>query len=504
MLGPAATSIPQFILIINWLLEGNFKNKFSQLKQNKVYLVLFAVFVLHLMGWIYSQEVGAGFEDIKVKLPIILLATVFFSTKALSQKELFNFFYSFLLGCALNLGWCMIYKATHINLEGRDVSRFMSHIRLGLFTNMAIAIALYLITKIKNNSIKIALIAIVSFFIFALLTLGLATGLVNLIITVFTLVIYYLFQKKLSAKYLITIIVVFSSFLLFSYFHIKQFYSSQFTLNNSTYNVPKTLSLLGNEYSNTITNTQMENGNKVLLNVQPIEIINWWNTKFSDDSIIINRSQNVRRYEEIVRYLTSKELPKEKAGMDLLTTTDIENIKNNITNVNYPSWNYVDKRLYELVWEYAEFKGNRSINGHSLHMRYYFLKAAFQLIAKNPLFGVGTGDVQIEMNKTYLETQTPLIKEWWKRPHNQFVTITVAFGFIGLIVFLISLVYPLIHLKSQLNSVYLVFFSILVFSFLFEDTLESQSGATFYALFNVVLLSIFYSNKNQNNATKPI
>lgn len=499
MLGPATTSIPQFVLIINWILEGDFKNKFDTLKKNKIYLVIFSVFVLHLIGWAYSQDVKAGFEDIKVKLPIILLSTVFFSTSTLSTKELFNFFYAFLIGTFLNLSWCIIYKLNHADIESRDVSRFMSHIRLGLYVNMAVAIALYLFTKINNRLLKMPLTMLMAFYIFSLFFLGLATGLVNFVITTCIFALYITFTKKISKIYIAGSILIIVSIIFYSFFHIKQFYKTQFTLNKTEYNAPKTLSKLGNEYSHDINNTQTENGNKVLLNVQPIEIINWWNSHFNKDSIIISKQKNIRRYEEIVRYLTSKGLPKEKEGMNMLSDTDFENIKNNITNYKYPTWNYVDKRLYELIWEYSEFKGNRNVNGHSLHMRYYFLKAAIRVITHAPVFGVGTGDVQTEMNNSYNETNTPLVKEWWKRPHNQFITITVAFGFIGLIIFLISLIYPLIKLKSEINSVYWVFFATLIFSFLFEDTLESQPGATFYAVFNSILLSVFYFKKYSKN-----
>ena len=57
------------------------------------------------------------------------------------------------------------------------------------------------------------------------------------------------------------------------------------------------------------------------------------------------------------------------------------------------------------------------------------------------MFGVGTGDVQTELNKTYMETDSPLSKEWYKRPHNQYLTITVALGLFGLIIFLIIMIY---------------------------------------------------------------
>ena len=50
-----------------------------------------------------------------------------------------------------------------------------------------------------------------------------------------------------------------------------------------------------------------------------------------------------------------------------------------------------------MINEYDEFKHDRYINGHSVTMRLYFWKAAFQTIIKNLVLGVGTGDVHVEV-----------------------------------------------------------------------------------------------------------
>ena len=72
---------------------------------------------------------------------------------------------------------------------------------------------------------------------------------------------------------------------------------------------------------------------------------------------------------------------------------------------------------------------------------------------------------------------------------------SVAFGFVGLIIFLISLFYPLIKLKKQLFVLYFPFFVLLISSFILEDTLESQAGMAFYVTFNTLFLSFSDSNK---------
>ena len=196
--------------------------------------------------------------------------------------------------------------------------------------------------------------------------------------------------------------------------------------------------------------------------------------------------------------MASKGLNKDSAGLTKLNADDFKNIQNNVTNYLYPTWSFLHKRIYEFVLEYDELVHERNINGHSLTMRLYFWKAATSVVKNNLLFGVGTGDVQTELNKTYMETDSPLSKEWYKRPHNQYLTITVALGLFGLIIFLISFLYPVIILKKHLHVLFWPYFLVLIVSFVLEDTLETQAGLSFYAFFFTLFISQAYFKKQQN------
>jgi O-antigen ligase len=106
--------------------------------------------------------------------------------------------------------------------------------------------------------------------------------------------------------------------------------------------------------------------------------------------------------------------------------------------------------------------------------------------------------VQSELNKTYTNTNSPLNVDWYKRPHNQFLTITVALGIIGLLVFLFSFVYPVIKLKNQLHRLFWPYFLVLCISFILEDTLETQAGLSFYAVFYTLFISEAFFKKQQS------
>ncbi|NQX92011.1 MAG: hypothetical protein HRT74_07800, partial [Flavobacteriales bacterium] len=81
----------------------------------------------------------------------------------------------------------------------------------------------------------------------------------------------------------------------------------------------------------------------------------------------------------------------------------------------------------------------------------------------------------------YENNGTRLSEEYRLRTHNQYLTFWVAFGVIGLLLLLISIVR---FLAQSIGNKDLLAFSVVLIcalSFLTEDTLEPQAGVTFVA-----------------------
>jgi O-antigen ligase len=116
----------------------------------------------------------------------------------------------------------------------------------------------------------------------------------------------------------------------------------------------------------------------------------------------------------------------------------------------------------------------------------------------NAWIGVGTGDVRDEIEKQYQIDNSILSDEYRLRAHNQFLTFLVSFGIIGLIVFVLSIIYPLFKITD--SYLYLSFVVIALLSMLTEDTLESQAGVTFFAFLNIFLLLL--ENRSLNSLQK--
>ncbi|MBU2650467.1 MAG: hypothetical protein KKA81_05995, partial [Bacteroidetes bacterium] len=66
--------------------------------------------------------------------------------------------------------------------------------------------------------------------------------------------------------------------------------------------------------------------------------------------------------------------------------------------------------------------------------------------------------------------------------------IWVGFGFIGFAWFIFALIYPAYKTRYFKDYLYSVFFIIIIFSMLTEDTIETQVGVTIFAFFSALLL----------------
>ncbi|MEO1258134.1 MAG: O-antigen ligase family protein [Bacteroidota bacterium] len=103
--------------------------------------------------------------------------------------------------------------------------------------------------------------------------------------------------------------------------------------------------------------------------------------------------------------------------------------------------------------------------------------------------GVGAGDVKNEVIK-YYQDHSP---EWASRellPHNQFVFVFAAAGLPGLLWFTFAVLYPLFYYRFWKYNLLMGFSLIMLSSFLFDHTLETQIGVGFYLVFQLILIRL--------------
>lgn len=498
LFGTVSTSIPQIILAANWLLEKNFIWKWQQLKTNKIFWVLISLYALHLIGMLYTQDITKGFDDLRNKLPLLTLPIIVFSTKPLSSKEFNLLFFFFFLSVLASSIYCFAVFEGYtkkVIIDARQASVFMSHIRFSLFIAFSIIGLTYFLIKEAQSVYRAYSLAVIVWLLFVMFKLEMATGFVCLILASTVLLFLYAFKKlgkKVSFGFMLVFLIGIGFILTKGFQSLNMFEKAP----KNNYNITLDKTTNGRKYLNDTLYGLAENGNLIGININDTELEQQWVKRSASPYSGKDKKGNELRF-TILRYLSSKGLNKDSVGMAALTKADIENIESGVSNYKYTSQAGLPSRWRELVWEYTKFKRGENPSGHTLMMRLEFWKTALYIISNHLAIGVGTGDVQQEFNIAYNETNSQLSKEWRLRCHNQYLAISVAFGVFGLSVFLFYLFYPAIRLKQQLHYLFWPFFIIALSSFITEDTLETQSGVTFFIFFNALFLWLASAERKQ-------
>lgn len=485
-------SLSQIILFCNWVLEGNIKHKLKLFLKNKPALILCSFVLLHIIGIIYSADIKYAIDDIRIKSPLLVLPLLLCTSNPLDKKTVHWIMRFFVTATILSSGISMFVLfgfTKHQVVDIRDISIFISHIRFALLIAVSICISFYLIFETNKKFEKLIYILTILWLLIFLVIMESLTGLGALAFAILVVSIYkFVTSKKTYLKIIgysgLLFLMVISVVLLLE---IKN-YTPETHLPN-----PNGLELYtanGNLYQHDLNGPLTENGNFTWLYVCDKELRTEWNKRSKLNYDDKDLKENPLRY-TLIRFMTSKNLRKDSVGISKLSNNEIQSIERGVANVNNQNISNLKERINETVWEINMYLTTGEVNGHSLTQRFEYWKAAFHIIKKNILIGVGTGDVEIELNKEYDNMQSKLDKEYRLHAHNQFISIALTFGIIGFIWFLITLFYPIFKLKKQRNLLYLAFFSMVLFSFLNEDTLETQAGVTFYAFLNSFLLFVF-------------
>ncbi len=496
LFGEVPTSIAEITVCFFWLMTGDFKEKLKKLSRSFYFYLLSSLFVLHIAGLLYTQDFNYAFNDLRVKIPLLLFPVLFFSTDYISFKDIVNILKWTALVTFINLLYLWINKQAHANvfLDTRMASVFISHIRLGLISAFAVITTVYIWINYSSRTEKYLFGIIFLGLLYLMMSLSLMTGLAVLIITSLLAITYMLVKNYHSIYFkgilLICLAAILGFMLYFNQIHHKYFPTNipqQIMYTHTTHNNP---------YTHKINAPYTENAYWVFINICDKELQKEWEKRSHLPYNGKDKRGNELKY-TLYRYLTSKGLTKDSTGMSQLNAEDIKHIEQGIPNHFLANANFLEKRLYELMQEYHYYKASKNPQGKTLFLRFIYWKIGFQIWMKNFWWGVGTGDVQQSFQSEYKHyPDIPAVEQL--RAHHQFLTFALTFGSIGLALFLIIIFYPLIQLRNTNNyMLYFLLSSIYVLSFFIDDTLETQPGVTFYTLYNTLLIKWLLITPNE-------
>lgn len=150
-------------------------------------------------------------------------------------------------------------------------------------------------------------------------------------------------------------------------------------------------------------------------------------------------------------------------------------------------------------YRYTKYSLEEFVNGNDIgrlsdSYRIVSIKAGMAIGNNSPIIGVGAGDVK-DLTAQYVQEHYPDIAHTTYTPQNQYVITYAILGLIGVLVFLAMTLTPLFIKGSWADINFIAFHTILITSFIVEQTLESQIGITFYLLFGLMGIRYLIDNK---------
>lgn len=472
-------SLAMFFLLFVAVAVAIEKKKFVFLPvlKNPIYLSFLAIWMFILLGVFRGGENNFVWKEVKTLLPLILAPVFLQNLNPLSNKEENVIWKVFFFAVGSSALICVIYAVVKYPLpEPRSASLFISHIRFSLMAVLAL-IGAWRIPGIIPLSFKIALTFVVFLFFFFVGTL---TGWGFLIL----LVVLLFAAKSIRNTSLVLASTLITATALF------------FSLSKATESISLQTELIqsakGEMYIHQSTNSQTENGNKIFINIAPLELDSAWLAQ-TKGSMLQKDERGQLIQTTLIRYLASKGLTKDAAGVQQLSDEDLKNIQAGYTNCNEPKWNALEKRWHQLVFEYQTFKSGENPSGHSVFQRLEYYKAAYFILQGNFIFGVGQGNVKQAYNNAYSHTSPNLDEKVQHAVHNQFLSYWIAAGIIALAMFLLYFFF--MWKQARKNIIALAFVLLAFLSCLTEDTLTTQPGVAFFAFFSTFF---FFLPKKEN------
>ena len=309
----------------------NIKTRFTDFLHNKVAVVMASVYVMHLIGLIYTYDFPSAFHDLRIKLPLLLIPLVLSSMKPLNRKQFDTVLWFFIASVffVTILGTIKFVRRDFVDV--RELSLFINYIRLSLCMVFSIFILGYYLVK-RNYSLptKSIIVFLIIWFFWQITIFESITSILIIAALCFVLMMYYVFKStntNVKICMVVAIVVVVVSVIYFPYKVVKDY------LNPAKVDVTQldTHTKLGNPYVFDTIRFGVEDARYVGLYLSKKEMLDAWNER----SVKKIKHEWADGYDALVRYLTSKDLRKDAEGVSQLSDDDIKIIVNGIANYNY-------------------------------------------------------------------------------------------------------------------------------------------------------------------------
>lgn len=472
----------QFLLLGNWLVEGAVRKdlvgRFKRAFTSAPVLVFLSFWLLHAVGLLWTEDMSWGLDLCRILLPVLAFTPVLASVRPITAAQLRDVLLLGAWSAVASALVCLVLKHEVIDQGGyRELSVFISHIRLALMLCLAIAVFLYYWPQRWWNRVCHLIAVLWSIYFLDLLSSLPAFGILAV------LGAYAVIRRAMStggATRWALFGALGAAVLMAVWYVLNIAHSAPGGTQPSAQLAERSAG--GEVYYHDLRQPQYENGNAVWVNVADGELSRAW----SRVSTLPYAGEDLRgqplRY-TLVRYLTSMGQRKDSLGALALTAADVQRIEQGIPSVVSGRRDPLRARVEEVLFEWEQYRSGGNASGHSVAMRWEFLRAGWAIARAHPLFGTGTGDTRPAFAGHYETVNSTLQERWRLRAHNEYLTLLISFGVIGFTWCLFSWAWPAWQRGAFLHPLFVVWAIIFGLSCLSEDTLETQMGATFFAFY---------------------
>lgn len=476
-------SLGGMIISANWLAEGRFQTKLQHLWANKPALWLVGLFLLHIV-WLWNTDnFDYALKDIRIKLPLLFLPVVLGAGANVPRRAMFGLLWLFVATVFVGSSMAVYYYFAVYNPATeniREIVFFSSPIRFALLCDMALMVVIYHAFSRRIHWIWAAIAAV--WFIGFLVVLQSLTGLALLAAIAVFMAFYHgiCFGQGWQRFLWLGIPLLFSLGSMGAL--VKGFIDYREPENTPENGMELVTHTAGGEaYTHHPANTELQDGHYIHRYIAFGELEKAWERSSTFDFDGKDSRGQALRY-TLIRYMASKGLRKDSVGFRQLSEQDIARIEQGHTSANPPT-NPIIQRLEGTFFEINAYLNGASGQGSSVVQRLIYFRTGWAVAARNWAMGVGTGDVNDTIMAQYDREQSALDADYRRRSHNQYLAFWIAFGLVGLVYFFGLNLNAIVVAASNAHFLGLAFAVIAALSFLTEDTLETQVGATFFAFF---------------------
>ncbi|MDP4292215.1 MAG: hypothetical protein Q8908_14130, partial [Bacteroidota bacterium] len=306
--------------------------KMNLFVKNTAAVVFASLYLIYLAGCLWSSDIHSAAQELREKLPLILLPILLTGIKPFNEKEFKVILIAFVSGVFFGtLSGIYLLTTRHI-ADTRELSPYIHHIRFSMNICLAIFILFHLFVKDlhRRPAERILFLLLIVWFGVFLFILKSLTGILLFIAFVFYALTYL--AKRLKSKVLrhAAIASLFVIPLLLLSF-IYGIYTSHVNIVRPNLSLLETQTASGNDYTHDTVNFKVENGQYVGLFLCEKELKANWNKRSRLDYNGKNLQGEELRY-TIIRYLNAKGYRKDSVGLSKLTPYEIVAIEKGVAN----------------------------------------------------------------------------------------------------------------------------------------------------------------------------